>query len=98
MIARIAVFEGQPDRFTSDHGYRYVIDVLREAQGCKGAFHVAGTTDSISVSLWDDEESMEIGERAIAAERERLNLRGSPPSQVGTYRVVNSTDRPLATP
>lgn len=98
MIARIAVFEGQPDRFTSDHGYRYVIEVLGKAQGCQGAFHCAGTTDSVSVSFWDDEESLHVGERALGAEQERLNLQGSPPSQVGIYRVVNSSDRPLGAP
>lgn len=98
MIARLAVFEGQPDRFTSDHGYRYVIEVLGKAQGCKGAFHCAGTSDSISVSFWDDEESLHVGERALVAEQERLNLQGSPPSQVGIYRVVNSTDRRVTAP
>lgn len=91
MLARIAVFDNEPDRFTTGHKYAYVIEVLRNASGCRGAFHLAGETEAMSISFWEDEASMAAGTEAIAAERERLDLPGSPPAHVTTYTIANQT-------
>lgn len=91
MIARIARFPGQPDRFTTGHAYRYVIDTLRDTEGCVAAFHLAGPDGSLSISVWDDERSMRDGEARLAAVRDGLGVTSSPPPEVAVYEVAAHT-------
>ena len=90
MICRVAVFEGQPERFTSGHAYRYVLEAVSSVRGFCGAYHLAGEREALSVTYWDDEDAMRAGEAAVAAARERLRVEGSPPTRVTTYRVASA--------
>jgi hypothetical protein len=58
MVARIARFRQQPERFTKG-GYRWVLDAIRESDGFVDAYHVVdpSTGDSISISIFDREDS-----------------------------------------
>ena len=91
MIARIARFPGQPDRFTTDHAYRYVIDTLRDTDGCIAAFHLAGEEEAVSISVWTDESAMRAGETRLAAVRDQLGITSSPPPEVAVYEVAALT-------
>jgi len=90
VIARVAHFEGQPDRFTTGHAYRYVLDAIGAADGFIAAYHLAGPTGSLSISIWADEAAMRAGEAAVGEARERLQIVGSPPDRVETYTVAKS--------
>ena len=90
MIARTAHFEGQPDRFSAGHAYRYVLDAIGSADGFVAAYHLAGPTGSMSISIWTDEAAMRAGEATVGEARERLQIVGSPPDRVETYAVANS--------
>ena len=89
MIARVARFRGQPDRFTSGHAFRYVLEACQAVPGFVTGYHLAGGEDSLSVTVWLTEEAMQAGEAAVAEARRRLQLPGSPPDFVETFRVVN---------
>lgn len=91
MITRIARFPGQPDRFTEGHAYRYVIDTLRDTEGCVSAFHLAGPDESVSISVWVDEPSMRAGEERLAAVRDGMAIASSPPPDVVVYEVAAHT-------
>ncbi len=91
MITRIATFPGQPDRFTTGHAYRYVIETLRDTPGCVAAYHLAGTDAAVSISVWDDEEVMREGEARLADVRDSLGIPTSPPPEVAVYTVAAST-------
>jgi hypothetical protein len=90
MIARVAHFDRQPDRFTEGHAYKYVLDAIGSAEGFVAAYHLAGATGSLSISIWADEAAMRAGEAAVGGARERLQIVGSPPDRVETYTVANS--------
>lgn len=91
VIARVASFPGQPTRFKSDHAYRYVIDTLRYTPGCIACYHLANEDGSLSVSIWEDEDSMATGEAALLAVHDRLAIEGSPPTDVAVYEVAAAT-------
>jgi hypothetical protein len=91
MIVRIATFPGQPDRFTTGHAYRYVIETLRDTPGCVAAYHLAGADNAVSVSIWDDEQVMAEGEARLAEVRDSLDIPSSPPPEVARYTVAAST-------
>lgn len=90
MIARVAHFDGQPDRFTTGHAYSYTLDTVTAISGFVAGYHLAGPSGSMSITLWEDEAAMRAGEAAIGQTRERLHLAGSPPDRVDTYDVANS--------
>ncbi len=89
VIARVARFEGQPDRFTTGHAYRYVFETLESVPGFVAGYHLAGEGDSLSVTLWLTEEALRAGEAALSAEMVRLNVQGAPPDSVELFHVVN---------
>jgi len=91
MIARVARFPGQPERFTSGHAFRYVIDTLRSTPGCVACYHLANGEESVSISIWIDAESMAVGEAALAEVRDRLGISSSPPTDVALYEVAAAT-------
>lgn len=91
MIARVARFPGQPDRFIAGHAYRYVIDTLRDTEGCVAAFHLASPDESVSISVWVDERALEAGEAHLASVRDTLGVESNPPVEVALYRVAAST-------
>lgn len=90
MIARVAHFDGQPDRFATGHGYGYALDAIATVTGFVAGYHLAGPEGSMSISIWEDETAMRAGEAAVGQARERLQLAGSPPDRVETYRIANS--------
>lgn len=92
MICRVAAFEGEPERFTAGHAYRYVLDAISPIEGFRGAYHLVGESEALSVSFWDDEDAMRRGEAAVATARQRLDLEGSPPTRVTTYRVASAAE------
>ena len=98
MIARVARFQGQPDRFTSVHRYRYVLDALAEVPGCRAVYHLTGADDSLSISLWDDESSRQAGEAAVGEARMRLGIEAAPPTHVETFEVASDRMPPPALP
>jgi hypothetical protein len=91
MITRIATFPGEPDRFTTGHAYRYVIETLRETPGCVAAYHLAGPDTAISISIWESEDALRLGDARLVEVRDSLGVQGSPPRDVATYEVVAST-------
>lgn len=93
MFARVAIFEGQPERFVEGHKYSYVLDALREVPGFQRAYHLmdAANDRALSISFFDDEASVRAGEAAVTDERLRLGLEGSPPTSIATCEVVAST-------
>lgn len=94
MVARVARFKGQPDRFVSGK-YRWVLDAIRSVDGFEAAYHLVDgdAGDSVSISIFANRESAVEAERAVNAARERLGLDASPPDAVQTWRVVDSTRR-----
>ena len=93
MIARVAHFEGQTDRFTKGHAYRYVLDAVGQVDGFVTGYHLAGPNGSLSITIWEDEEAMRAGEAAVGAARTQLQISGSPPDRVETYEVANARER-----
>lgn len=91
MIARVARFPGQPDRFTDGHAYRYVIESLRDTPGCIAAYHLASVDEAVSISIWADEEAMRAGEENLAHVRDSLGIVSSPPPDVGLYAIAAAT-------
>lgn len=91
MIARVAHFDGQPDRWTTGHAYRYTLDAASTVNGYVAGYHLAGPDGSLSITIWDDEAAMRAGEAAVGAARERLGLAGSPPDRVDVYNVARAT-------
>lgn len=90
MIARVAHFEGQSDRFTTGHAYRYTLEAVSAIDGFVAGYHLSGMAGSLSITIWEDEAAMRLGEAAVGEARERLQLPGSPPDRVETYEVANS--------
>lgn len=90
MICRLAVFEGQPERFTSGHAYRYVFEAIKSVEGFRGGYHLAGEAEALSVTYWVDDAAMRAGDAAVGAATQRLGLKGSPPTRVTTYRVATA--------
>lgn len=90
MIARVAHFAAEPDRFSTRHKYAYVLDAIASVDGFVAGYHLTGPDGSLSISIWQDEAAMRSGEAAVGRERERLQVAGSPPDRVDTYRVENS--------
>jgi hypothetical protein len=76
MLARVAEFDGQPDRFTTAHRYGYVLEAIARIPGFRGGLHLADPTGdrSISISLWEDETSMNAGQSAVETARNALGL------------------------
>jgi hypothetical protein len=91
MISRVARFPGQPERFTTGHGYRYVIETLRETPGCIACYHLTNDDESVSISIWEDTEAMTAGEVALAAVRDRLGVESRPPTDVVVFDVAAAT-------
>ena len=90
MIARIAHFDGQPDRFTTGHAYTYTLEAVGSVDGFVAGYHLSAPSGSLSITLWTDEAAMRAGEAAVGDARERLQLAGSPPNRVEVFSVVNS--------
>jgi len=90
MFARLAVFEGQPERFVEGHKYTYVLDALGEVPGFQRAYHLRDVANdrALSISFFDDEASARVGEVAVANARLRLGLEGSPPTSTAACEVV----------
>lgn len=90
MIARVAVFEGSPDRFRND-SYAWIKDAVEQVSGFRGLFHLAGTEGaerSLSISLWDDVEAAAAGETAVRAKRHEVGVSPAPPTRVETFEVI----------
>jgi hypothetical protein len=90
VIARVARFTSQPQRFTSGE-YRWVLETIREVAGFRAAFHFVDESsgDSISVSVFETEDAARSAEQAVGAAREKLGKEASPPDEVRTWRVVD---------
>ena len=91
MVIRLATFEGQPDRFAEGHGYRYVLEAIKDVNGFVSAYHVrdAATDRALSISVWESEEAANAGEAAVNDARLRLAIEGSPPTSISYGEVIS---------
>lgn len=91
MIARVARFAGQPDRFTTGE-YRWVLETVDSCDGFVAAYHLVDekTGESISFSLFETEEAASAAEQQVGRARERLGRNPSPPDEVHMWRVVDA--------
>lgn len=94
MIARVARFGSQPDRFTTGD-YQWVLDTIESCSGFVAAYHMVDerTGDSISMSVFDTERAALAAEQQVGIAREKLRRAASPPDEVGFWRVVDSAGR-----
>lgn len=94
MIARVARFTGQPERFTSGE-YRWVLETIRQAEGFELAYHLVDeeSGESISISVFDSETAAKSAEEQVGAARQRLGKEASAPDSVHVWRVVDQTHR-----
>ena len=90
MIARVARFEAQPDRFTRGE-YRWVLDTIKGCEGFVNAFHLVDdrTGDSISISMFEREDAATRAEKQVGAAREQLEKQTSPPDELHVWRVID---------
>lgn len=90
MVARVARFEQQPERFTRGD-YRWVLDAIRTVEGFETAYHLVDekSGDSISVSVFKSEDAAVAAEEQVGLARQRLGVKASPPDTVETWRVVD---------
>jgi hypothetical protein len=92
MVARVARFKQQPERFTSGD-YRWVLDVISRADGFEAAYHLIDEEngDSISISIFKNEDAARTAEEQVGHARQRLGVTASPPDAVEMWRVVDRT-------
>jgi hypothetical protein len=92
MVARIAVFPIQPDRFDETR-YRWVIETIREAHGFVAAYHVVDRAngDSISISIFDSAEDARAAEAKVGKARLERGAVASPPDEVRFCDVLDRT-------
>jgi hypothetical protein len=94
MVARVARFTAQPERFTGG-AYSWVLEAIKAADGFEAAYHFVDeqSGDSVSISLFASLEAARSAEREVGAARERLGHDSSPPSRVETWRLVDQVRR-----
>lgn len=93
LIARVARFAGQPDRFTTGE-YRWVLETVSECDGFVAAYHLVDEAgDSISFSIFESETAARTAEERVGLARERLGRKASPPDEIGLWRIVDSASR-----
>jgi heme-degrading monooxygenase HmoA len=92
VVARIALFPGQPDRF-SEERYRWVIDTIRKAPGFVAAYHVVDqkTGDAFSFSVWESMEDVQAAEDGVGEVRRALRVEPAPPDDVRYCDVIDAT-------
>lgn len=91
MVARVARFAEQPDRFTTGQ-YRWVLDTIKSCDGFVAAYHLVDdkTRDSVSISIFESEQAARAAEEEVGAARERLQKKASPPDDVQLWRIVDA--------
>ena len=91
MVARVARFAEQPDRFTIGE-CRWVLDTIKSCEGFVAAYHLVDdkARDSRSISIFESEDAARSAEEQVGATRERLKKKASPPDEVHLWRIIDA--------
>ncbi len=90
MMARVATFPSPPP---SDN--RWVLEILESSPGCVCCYHIydAERDIGVSVSVYDDEQSLQAAETAVTARAREIEWQAPPPDEVRTYEVKGYVER-----
>ena len=90
MVARVARFAGQPNRFTTGE-YKWVLETIRGCDGFVTAFHLVDEQagESISFSVFENQEAATRAEQQVRIAREHLGRPASSPDEVHLWQIID---------
>lgn len=93
MVVRVARFGNQPDRFTTGE-YKWVLDTIKTCHGFVAAYHLVDdeTRDSMSISIFENEDAARSAEEQVGVARERMNKQASPPDEIHIWRIIDAEE------